>query len=92
MGMELVVAVESRFGVTLPVMALSEGPTIAQIVTRIVRQLKAPGGETPTGSDVEQTMVSIAAQHGEEVSSSLVTAVASAVESGDADDRGLFIR
>jgi acyl carrier protein len=92
MGMELVVAVESRFGVTLPVMALSEGPTIAQIVTRIVRQLKAPGGETPTGSDVEQTMVSIAAQHGEEVSSSLVTSVASAVEASDADDRGLFIR
>ena len=43
MGMELVAAVEDRFGVNPPIMALSEGPTIARLVERIIRQLKAPG-------------------------------------------------
>ncbi|MFM1891040.1 MAG: hypothetical protein RLZ44_117, partial [Pseudomonadota bacterium] len=43
MGMELVSAVEARFGIALPIMALSEGPTIAKLVERMVRQLKGGG-------------------------------------------------
>ena len=40
MGVELVVAVESRFGTRLPMMALSESPTITKLATWIMEQLR----------------------------------------------------
>jgi NAD(P)-dependent dehydrogenase (short-subunit alcohol dehydrogenase family)/acyl carrier protein len=40
MGVELVVAVESRFGARLPVMALSDGPTVAKLAAWIIGQLR----------------------------------------------------
>ncbi|WP_299876191.1 type I polyketide synthase [uncultured Cocleimonas sp.] len=39
MGMELVLAIEERFGVKLPVMALTEGANILRIAERITEQL-----------------------------------------------------
>ncbi|MCL4114250.1 UNVERIFIED_CONTAM: hypothetical protein GTU68_038127 [Idotea baltica] len=39
MGMELVLAIEERFGVKLPVMALTEGSNISRIAERITEQL-----------------------------------------------------
>ena len=39
MGMELVLAIEERFGVKLPVMALTEGANILRIAERITNQL-----------------------------------------------------
>ena len=39
MGMELVLAIEERFGVKLPVMALTEGSNIIRIAARITEQL-----------------------------------------------------
>jgi len=41
MGMELVLAIEERFGITLPVMALTEGPTIARLAERVTAHLLA---------------------------------------------------
>ncbi len=40
MGVELVVALESRFGTRLPVMALSQSPTIIKLAERIFQHLK----------------------------------------------------
>ncbi|MCB5197363.1 type I polyketide synthase [Deefgea salmonis] len=40
MGVELVVALEERFGTRLPVMALSESPTINKLADRLILQLK----------------------------------------------------
>ena len=40
MGVELIVALEARFGIRLPVMALSESPTITKLAERIIQQLK----------------------------------------------------
>ena len=40
MGVELVVALESRFGTRLPVMALSQSPTILKLAEQIIQQLK----------------------------------------------------
>jgi NAD(P)-dependent dehydrogenase (short-subunit alcohol dehydrogenase family)/acyl carrier protein len=64
MGMELVAAVEARFSVKLPIMALSEGPTISRLVERIIRQLKMPetAGDEPD-DDLQHQVRSIAARH-----------------------------
>jgi NAD(P)-dependent dehydrogenase (short-subunit alcohol dehydrogenase family)/acyl carrier protein len=67
MGVELVSALESRLGVTLPLISLSEGPTIVRLVDRLVRQIKPA-----TGSDEAETTAKllteqvkqIAMQHG----------------------------
>ena len=46
MGMELVLAIEERFGVKLPVMALTEGANIVRIAERITDQLSESDDES----------------------------------------------
>ena len=46
MGVELIVALEGRFGIRLPVMTLNETPTLAKLAERIILQLK--GGKQVT--------------------------------------------
>lgn len=51
MGVELAIALEGRFGVRLPVMALSESPTIAKLAARMITQLRnADAGAATDGS------------------------------------------
>lgn len=75
MGMELVLAIEERFGVKLPVMALTEGANILRIAERITDQLASDDidqGSTQAEEDAEkgselshQENISIAAaRHG----------------------------
>jgi phthiocerol/phenolphthiocerol synthesis type-I polyketide synthase C len=63
MGVELVVAVENRFGTRLPVMALSDSPTVAKLATWIITQLRgdstAGDGATDTRAQIER----VASQH-----------------------------
>lgn len=71
MGVELVVALESRFGIRLPVMALSQSPTLAKLAERIIQQLK--GGDTPQlAATAEKHLLAqakqVASQHGAETS------------------------
>lgn len=64
MGVELVMALENRFGSRLSVMALSESPTIYKLTERLIAQLK---GRNSTTSAEEQTLAQIqqiTAQHG----------------------------
>jgi acyl transferase domain-containing protein/NADPH:quinone reductase-like Zn-dependent oxidoreductase/NAD(P)-dependent dehydrogenase (short-subunit alcohol dehydrogenase family)/acyl carrier protein len=65
MGVELVVALESRFGIRLSVMALSTSPTIAKLAERLITQLK---GDDKPESDSAQQIAQVAAQHGTEIS------------------------
>ena len=51
MGVELVTALDQRFGIHLPVMALSEGPTIAKLTERIIDHLQG-GNLTHSSTDV----------------------------------------
>jgi acyl transferase domain-containing protein/NADPH:quinone reductase-like Zn-dependent oxidoreductase/NADP-dependent 3-hydroxy acid dehydrogenase YdfG/acyl carrier protein len=80
MGMELVAAVEARFGVKLPIMALSEGPTISRLVERIIRQLKMPesAGDEPD-DDLQHQVRSIAARHVGDVDTEAVEELAAAL-------------
>ena len=69
MGVELVIALEDRFGVRLPVLALSESPTIDRLAERLIAQLREQEdgqahttGEASLSSQVRQ----LAASHASE--------------------------
>ena len=73
MGMELVLAIEERFAVKLPVMALTEGANILRIAQRITDQLSTDDADqqddvtkaTTAGDSKQQENISIAAaRHG----------------------------
>jgi phthiocerol/phenolphthiocerol synthesis type-I polyketide synthase C len=68
MGVELAVAVENRFGLRLPVMALSDSPTVEKLSAWIISHLR--GEEAAAGSDHDDTRLQvalIASQHAAEV-------------------------
>ena len=54
MGMELVLAIEERFGVKLPVMALTEGANIQRIAEKITDQLAGASDDDNASSVIEQ--------------------------------------
>jgi acyl carrier protein len=87
MGIELVSAVEVRFGVSLPIMALSEGPTVGRLVERIVRQLRTPQADQPAIDETLDAAQRLAVQHASEVDADTVAGVARAVR----DNRGAGI-
>lgn len=69
MGVELVVALEARFGIRLPVLAINENPTILKLAHRILVQLRSADSassatqENAIRSQIEQ----VAAQHAAEI-------------------------
>ena len=86
MGVELVVALESVFGARLPVMALSQSPTITKLATRIIQQLKG-SAETDATSDEADILIQtklLASQHGADVSSESIANLAEDLHSRDA--------
>jgi acyl carrier protein len=62
MGVELVTALDQRFGIHLPVMALSEGPSIARLTERILAHLQGEDSGQPsadaTGLTQQITLIS----------------------------------
>ncbi|WP_322062768.1 SDR family NAD(P)-dependent oxidoreductase [Paraburkholderia sp. J63] len=70
MGVELVVALESRFGIRLPVMALSESPTMTKLATRLIEALR--GDDAVEADNVAQQVAHVVAQHTEDVSSEAI--------------------
>ncbi|HRD93409.1 MAG TPA: SDR family NAD(P)-dependent oxidoreductase [Accumulibacter sp.] len=58
MGVELMVALEGRFGIRLPVMALSQSPTIARLAAKVIQQLRG----TDEGSESDERHATIAQQ------------------------------
>nr|WP_320010985.1 type I polyketide synthase [uncultured Desulfobulbus sp.] len=69
MGVELVGALESRFGIRLPVLILSQNPTITKLAEYIISQLRGTDGEDETGGEQEslaQQVQHLSDQHGTE--------------------------
>ncbi|WP_409523353.1 type I polyketide synthase [Nitrincola sp. MINF-07-Sa-05] len=65
MGVELMTAIENRFGVQLSVMALSEAPTLTRLAERLTSQLNGEEGQSSDeGGDMENVAVQLAQQHG----------------------------
>jgi acyl transferase domain-containing protein/NADPH:quinone reductase-like Zn-dependent oxidoreductase/acyl carrier protein len=71
MGVELVLALESRFGIRLSVMALSTTPTIAKLAERMITQLKS----SIVNSTEQQQIEQVATQHGAEISAESVASL-----------------
>jgi phthiocerol/phenolphthiocerol synthesis type-I polyketide synthase C len=70
MAVELVTAIESRFGITFPPSAVTGGETVAQIAGRIATQLcgSEEGGEPPERDDQREALNTLASRHGETLS------------------------
>ena len=83
MGVELSTAVEARFTVRLPVMALSENPTIARLSAQIVSQLSGRNGsgEDQTEGEAADQVRYIAAQHAEELHADVIEMTVRKVQS-----------
>ena len=67
MGVELVGALESRFGIRLPVLILSQNPTITKLAEYIISQLRGTDEEDEAGGEQEslvQQAQHLSDQHG----------------------------
>ena len=92
MGVELVLALETRFGVRLSVMALNAIPTIAKLADRLIFLLKSSSdaGEGEQQAQVQPQHQSelqirqIAEQHGAEISAESVAALVKDVQANSA--------
>ncbi|TRM53550.1 type I polyketide synthase [Achromobacter sp. LC458] len=72
MGVELVVALENRFGIRLPVMALNESPTPTKLAERLVLLLRDEHGEVASDA-VTASVQQVVASHAAEVGSNAVS-------------------
>lgn len=79
MGVELALGLEKRFGIQLPAMVLSEGPSVDRVVDRIVEQMLVKDAPRASGETnrMDTVVAMLAIQHGENVS---LEDVASTVE------------
>jgi acyl carrier protein len=93
MGVELAVAIEALFGVKLPVMALSDSPTVSKLATRLILQLRGnnESGETGQDGDILGQVQQVVLQHAAEVTTEAVERFAEDLQSGDAASPGRMI-
>lgn len=77
MGVELMIALESRFGIRLPVMALSQSPTIRKLAARVIQQLR--GADDAGESDQQALLLAqtqeVARQQGADASPEVIAGV-----------------
>ncbi len=87
MGVELAIALEGRFGVRLPVMALSESPTIAKLAARMIAQLRGTDGSVATNGSTPPTQIQqvqqVVLQHAAGVSDESVEEFVSEIAAAD---------
>lgn len=92
MGVELVTAVEARFGVRLPVMALSESPTIAKLAEKLKAQLIGVPGEGDAGGELKAQVEQMVSQHGAEVGAEAVAGYVQEIQGGAISEPTRLIR
>lgn len=86
MGMELVLAIEERFKVRLPVMALTEGATVSRIAEKIVAQLDPQESvAAPTEQELkQQTIAAVVKKHGSEMTETELAQLAAQLSAEEA--------
>jgi len=82
MGVELMVALENRLGIRLPVMALNESPTVDKLSLRLVRLLRDDGADP--ADDITATVAQMAASHAAGVSEAHIADFVAEFKNGDA--------
>jgi len=85
MGVELVVALENRLGIRLPVMTLNEHATVDKLAQQLVKLLRDDHAQQPA-DDVTAAVAQIAASHAAEVSDAAISAFVEDMQRGDAAD------
>ena len=83
MGVELVLAIENRFGIALSVMAISEGPTITKLVEKILEQLvgtEDPAEEVGTGTELSLQVQHLANLHAADLTPQAIAEFASEMD------------
>jgi phthiocerol/phenolphthiocerol synthesis type-I polyketide synthase C len=87
MGVELMIALETRFGIRLPVMALSQSPSIAKLAERVIQQLRGneEGSEESSDAQARRGIVAqaeqVARQQGVEASAESIASLADDIQS-----------
>ena len=66
MGVELMTAVESRLGISIPVMMISEAATLWRLAERLMHKMDHHDSEDGESSSEEQAMAKLVKQHGGE--------------------------
>jgi phthiocerol/phenolphthiocerol synthesis type-I polyketide synthase C len=83
MGVELVVAVETRFGTRLPVMALSDSPTVAKLAAWIITQLRGDDAAvSSTHADTLAQIERVVSQHAADVPAADIEHMAERMRAG----------
>ena len=96
MGVELAIALEGRFGVRLPVMALSESPTIAKLAARMIAQLRGTDVGNASANAAPPTQIQqvqqVVMQHAAGVSDESVEKFVSEIAAADPAEQRRMIR
>ena len=79
MGVELMVAIESRFNAKIPVMALSEAPTLKKLSLRLILELR--GGQTNQNTSISDNISELSKRHESALTSEQFSALAKEIES-----------
>jgi len=83
----LVLSIESRFGIQLSVMALSESATISKLADKLISQLKPTASSdeetTPSNSMAAQVQY-VATQHATNIDSNTISLLVSKIEANSA--------
>ncbi|MDD5275380.1 MAG: SDR family NAD(P)-dependent oxidoreductase [Methylovulum sp.] len=79
MGVELMIALETRFEVQVPVMALSESPTLSRLADRLITQLRGTQAPAET-SDTVANINDLAKRHDSGFTADQLVALAEALE------------
>lgn len=86
MGMELVLAIEERFKVRLPVMALTEGATVSRIAEKIVAHLHPQESvAAPTEQELkQQSIAAVVKKHGSDMTDAELAQLAAKLSAEEA--------
>ena len=67
MGVELMVAIESRFNVQIPMMSLTDSPTLSKLTDRIIVQLRGENAEQSSSPDIHTQITDLSSRHDAEI-------------------------
>jgi len=81
MGVELMIAIESRFDVQIPVMALSEAPTLIKLADRLIVQLRGDNKAQSDSSDTLANITELSKRHDSAVTQEQISAMTKEIES-----------
>ncbi|KAA0911383.1 type I polyketide synthase [Pusillimonas sp. ANT_WB101] len=92
LGVELMLALESRFGVRLPVMTLGETPTIAGLADKLISKLRGDEPAADEGGAVQKQASHLLNQHVMRMSDDDMQQFAEDLESNLTDDKRRIIQ